>query len=174
MDVPKIEFKKILYPTDLSESSRYCFNYVASLANRYNAELTVIHVVDDSIDVPKDLSGYMTEELWEDLKNKDLEEARNLMIERKRDNVAIRECVGQYCEEIQSATGEPYVTYTIEVKAGNPVEVIVEEAKAGNFDLLVIGRHGHGTLKDSMLGSTARRVLRRINIPALLVPLPDK
>ncbi|MCK5193272.1 MAG: universal stress protein, partial [Desulfobulbaceae bacterium] len=78
------------------------------------------------------------------------------------------------CEEIQSATGEPYVTYTIEVKAGNPVEVIVEEVKAGNFDLLVIGRHGHGTLKDSMLGSTARRVLRRINIPALLVPLPDK
>ena len=175
MDVPKIEFKKILYPTDLSESSRDCFNYVASLANRYSAELTVIHVVDDSIDVPKDLSGYMTEELWEDLKNKNLEEARKLMIERKRDNVAIRECVGQYCEEIQSAsTEEPYVTYTIVVKAGNPVEVIVEEAEAGNFDLLVIGRHGHGTLKDSMLGSTARRVLRRINIPALLVPLPDK
>lgn len=173
MDVPKIAFKKILYPTDLSESSRYCFNYVASLANAYSAELTVIHVVDDSIDVPKNLSGYMTEELWEDIKNRDLEEARKLMIERKRDNVAIRECVDQYCEEIQSATGEPYVTYAIEVKVGNPVEVIVEEAETGDFDLLVIGRHGHGTLKDSMLGSTARRVLRRINIPALLIPLPD-
>lgn len=174
MDVPKIEFKKILYPTDLSESSRYCFNFAASLAHCYNAELTVIHVVDDSIEVPKDLSGYMTEELWEDLKNKDLEEARNLMIERKRDNVAIRKCIGQYCEEIQASTNHPYVTYAIEAKAGNPVEVIVEQAEAGDFDLLVIGRHGHGTLKDSMLGSTARRVLRRINIPALLIPLPDK
>jgi len=173
MDVPKIEFKKILYPTDLSESSRYCFNYVASLANAYNAELTVLHVIDDSIDVPKDLSGYMTEELWEDIKNRDLEEARKLMIERKRDNVAIRKCVGQYCEEIQSANDKPYVTYTIEVKAGNPVEIIVEQSEAGDFDLLVIGRHGHGTLKDSILGSTARRVLRRINIPALLIPLPD-
>lgn len=174
MDVPKIEFKKILYPTDLSEGSRYCFNYAASLASSYNADLTVLHIVDDSIDVPKDLSGYITEELWEDIKNRDLEEARKLMIERKRDNVAIRECVDQYCEEIQSATGKPYVTYTIEVKAGNPIEIIVEQAEAGDFDLLVIGRHGHGTLKDSMLGSTARRVLRRINIPALLVPLPDK
>ena len=51
---------------------------------------------------------------------------------------------------------------------------IIQILKSTEFDLLIIGRHGHGTLKDSMLGSTARRVLRRINIPALLVPLPDK
>ncbi|MBC8318486.1 MAG: universal stress protein [Desulfobulbaceae bacterium] len=173
MDVPKIEFKKILYPTDLSEGSRYCFNFAASLANTYNAELTVIHVVDESLDIPKNLSGYMTEELWDEIKQRDLEEARKLMIERKRDNVAIRECVGQYCKEIQSATAEPYITYSIVVKAGNPVEVIVNEADTGDYDLLVIGRHGHGTLKDSVMGSIARRVLRRINTPTLLVPLPE-
>lgn len=174
MDVPVKEFKKILYPTDLSDSSRYAFDYAASLANRYNAELTVIHVVDESPELPKSLSGYMTEEFWEEIKNRDLQEARDMMIQRKRDNVAIKECVGQYCEEIQAASSDtPYITYAISVKVGNPVECIVDEATTGNFDLIVIGRHGHGSLKDSMMGSTARRVLRRVNIPIFLIPLPE-
>jgi len=174
MEVPIIEFKNILYATDLSDSSRYAFNYAASLANKYNAELTVIHVVDESPELPKRLSGYMTEEFWEEIKKRDLVEAREMMIQRKRDNVAIKECVGQYCEEIQAASSAtPYITYQITVKIGNPVECIVEEATAGNFDLIVIGRHGHGTLKDSVMGSTARRVLRRVVIPALLIPLPE-
>ena len=174
MDVPVIEFKKVLYATDLSESSRYAFNYAASIANKYNAELTVLHVVDESPELPKSLSSYMTDEFWEEIKKRDLEEARELMIKRKRDNVAIKECVDQYCEEIQAASSDkPYITYQIAVKIGNPVESIVDEATKGNFDVVVIGRHGHGTLKDAVMGSTARRVLRRINIPALLIPLPE-
>ena len=174
MDVPVIEFKKILYAADLSESGRAAFNYAASLTNRYNAELSVIHIVEESPELLKNLSSYMSEEFWEQIKNRDLQDAREILFARKRDNAAIRDCVGQYCEEILPATsGEPYVTYQIIVKAGNPVECIINEATAGNFDLIVMGRHGHGTLKDSMMGDTARRVLRRANIPTLLVPLPD-
>ena len=174
MDVPVIEFKKILYATDLSESGRAAFNYAASLTNRYNAELSIIHVVEENPDLLKNLSSYMSKELWEEIKNSNLQEAREILFARKRDNVAIKECVGQYCENIQPASsGEPYVTYQIIVKAGNPVECIINEATAGNFDLIVMGRHGHGTLKDSMLGDTARRVLRRATIPTLLVPLPE-
>jgi nucleotide-binding universal stress UspA family protein len=41
------EIKKILYPTDLSENARYAFGYAVSLANRYNAEITVLHVVEE-------------------------------------------------------------------------------------------------------------------------------
>ena len=174
MDVPVIEFKKILYAADLSESGRSAFNYAASLTNRYNAELSVIHIVEESPELLKNLSSYMSEEFWEQIKNRDLQDAREILFARKRDNAAIRDCVGQYCEEILPATsGEPYVTYQVIVKAGNPVECIINEATAGNFDLIVMGRHGHGTLKDSMMGDTARRVLRRANIPTLLVPLPD-
>ena len=174
MDVPVIEFKKILYAADLSESGRYAFNYAASLTNKYNAELSVIHVVEENPELLKNLSSYMSEELWEKIKNSNLQEAREILFTRKRDNVAIKDCVGQYCNEIQPASsGEPYVTYQIIVKAGNPVECIVDEAAEGNFDLIVMGRHGHGTLKDSMMGDTARRVLRRANIPTLLVPLPE-
>ena len=174
MDVPVIEFKKILYAADLSESGRYAFNYAASLAHTYNAELSVVHVVEEDPELFKNLASYMSQELWGKIKNSNLEEAREILFERKRDNAAIKDCVGQYCNEIQPASsGEPYVTYQIIVKAGNPVEGIIDEAAEGNFDLIVMGRHGHGTLKDSMMGETARRVLRRANITTLLVPLPE-
>lgn len=174
MDVPIIEFKKILYATDLSESGRHAFNYAASLTHKYNAELSVIHVVEESPELLRNLSSYMSKEFWEEIKNRDLQEAHEILLARKRDNVAIKDCVGQYCNEIIPATsGEPYVTYQILVKSGNPVECIIDEAAAGNYDLIIMGRHGHGTLKDSMMGSTARRVLRRANIPTLLVPLPE-
>jgi nucleotide-binding universal stress UspA family protein len=37
-----------------------------------------------------------------------------------------------------------------------------------------MGTHGHGTLADAMMGSTARRVLRRSAKPVLVVRLPEE
>ena len=44
--IPKIEYKKILYTTDLSESGRYAFPHAASMARCSGAELVVLHVVE--------------------------------------------------------------------------------------------------------------------------------
>ncbi|MBC8246357.1 MAG: universal stress protein, partial [Deltaproteobacteria bacterium] len=56
---------------------------------------------------------------------------------------------------------------------GNPVEQILLQAAERNCDLIVMGTHGHGTLADVMIGSTARRVIRRSKIPVLVVRLPE-
>ena len=39
------EIKKILYTTDMSDTSNYAFGYAASLANRYDALITIFHVL---------------------------------------------------------------------------------------------------------------------------------
>jgi nucleotide-binding universal stress UspA family protein len=39
------EIKKILYTTDLSPNARFAFGYAASLANRYDAGITILHVL---------------------------------------------------------------------------------------------------------------------------------
>jgi nucleotide-binding universal stress UspA family protein len=44
--VPEVEYKKILYTTDLSERGRFAFHHAASLARRYSAKLTAFHVVE--------------------------------------------------------------------------------------------------------------------------------
>ena len=172
MDIPKIEIKKILYTTDLSESGRYAFAYAASLANAYKAEITVLHVIEERPELDKTLAGYISEELWEQIKKQNLEEAREILINRKMDNAAIKKCVGDFCEEIQSSIPEEaYVAYDVAIEMGNPVEKILEYGVQGSYDLIVVGSHGHGTL-DTMMGGTARRIVRSSDIPVLVVRVP--
>ena len=58
------------------------------------------------------------------------------------------------------------------VQKGDPVAHILATAESMSCDLIVMGSHGYGTLKDAMMGGTARRVLRRAKVPVLLVRLP--
>lgn len=52
---------------------------------------------------------------------------------------------------------------------GNAGEVIAETATKGDFDLLVMGSHGHSTLGSLLLGSVASRALAQCKTPILLV-----
>jgi len=172
--IPDIKYKKILYTTDLSESGRYAFHHAASLTNCYGADLTVIHVVEGGPELDRRLFGYVDEKLWEEIKTRNLEEAKDILISRKRDNAAIKECVGQFCEEIQAGMPEQAdITYKIEIKMGDPVEQIVEMAENGNYDLIVMGRHGDGAIKTAVLGDVVRKVVRHTDIPVLIVKVPE-
>ncbi len=175
MEVPKIDIKKILYTTDLSESGRYAFNYAASLSNLYKTELTVLHVVEEGPELDKRLIGYIKDDLWEEIKKRDLQEAIDTLVNRKRENTAIiHKCVEDICESVQDEIPkEPYIKYDIIVKLGHPVEQIINVAEQGGYDIIVIGTHGQDSLKDAMLGNTVRRVLRKSKIPVLVVPLPE-
>jgi nucleotide-binding universal stress UspA family protein len=62
----------------------------------------------------------------------------------------------------------------IVVTTGEPVEAILNKAKAIDCDLIVMGTHGQGALADAMLGSTARRVVRRSLKPVLVIRLPEE
>lgn len=173
--IPKIEYKKILYTTDLSESGRYAFHHAASLANQYQAKLIAFHVVEGGPEMDRRLFGYVDEKLWEEIKKRNLEEARDMLVRRKRDNVAIEECVGQYCDEVQATMpDEPVASYKIVVKMGEPVEQIIEESETGGYDLIVMGSHGHGPITAAMMGDTASRVVRRSKIPVLVIRVPEE
>ena len=172
--IPRVGFHKILYLTDLSEAGRRAFPYAASLANKYDAELTVEHILEKR-DFEKYLVGYVDEDLWEEIKKRNLEEARDLLIGRKRNDAAIRNTVDQFCQEtLPHAEGDkPYVTYDIAVEEGDPVETVAEKVKRGNYDLIVVAKHGHGILEGTLMGDTARRVVRRCTVPVLVVQAPE-
>lgn len=172
--IPKIDYKKILYTTDLSESGRYAFHHAASLTNHYNAELMVLHVVEGGPEMDKRLFSYVDEKLWDEIKTRNLEEARKILIKRRRDNAAIRECIGEYCEKEQvNMPDQTDVSYDIVIKMGDPVNLIIEEAKAGNYDVIVMGFHGHGPLRAAMMGDTVMRVVKRSTVPVLVVRVPE-
>ena len=51
---------------------------------------------------------------------------------------------------------------------GNPEEVLLEHAEARGVDLIVMGAHGHGRIREFILGSTTACVIRKSPIPVLL------
>jgi nucleotide-binding universal stress UspA family protein len=51
---------------------------------------------------------------------------------------------------------------------GNPDEVIIETAKLGNFDMIVVGSRGLGH-RDLALGSVSSRVAENATCPVLII-----
>ena len=176
MKLPKVEVKKILYATDLSENARYAFAYAVSLADLYNAAITFIHVLPEVPDLlDKGVIGYISEERWEEIKSQNIDEAKEALIGKRRDHLVVKDALHEFSENVKaSQEGEGFATDDIIVERGNPVEQILKQAEEKNCDLIVMGTHGQGTLADVMMGSTARRVLRRSVKPVLVVRLPEE
>ena len=48
----------------------------------------------------------------------------------------------------------------------------MKEARKGGYDLIIMGKKGRRAIEDALIGTTARRVMRRCSIPVMIVPLP--
>lgn len=61
--------------------------------------------------------------------------------------------------------------FTVETKLGfgNPDKAIPEIINKGNFDILVMGAHGHTGLRDLIFGTTVDKLRHKISIPLLIV-----
>jgi len=175
MNIPKVTIQKILYTTDLSETGRHAFSYAASLSELYGAKLSVMHVVDEEPELDKRLAGYMSKDLWQKIKDRDLEEAKQIIFSRRRDNALIfGQCVEQYCSEIRiGSDAEDAIAYDIVIKLGDPVEQIVKLVTEQEYDLIVVGRHGKSSLHEAIHRDTVRRILNATSIPVFVVQLPD-
>ena len=51
---------------------------------------------------------------------------------------------------------------------------VLKQADKRNCDLIVMGSHGHGVIEEAIIGSTARKVVRRAKKPVLVVRLPEE
>ncbi len=172
MELTNIRIKKILYATDLSESAVHAFSYAVSLANMYGAGITILHVLAE---FPGEdfITNMINSETWEEIKNRHYSEARDQLIGKKRDYRAIKEVLEAFSEEALTGNSEQnFVTDEVLIKHGTPAEVITETAREQNCDLIVVGTHGHGTLADVFVGSTAKWVIKHSEIPVLVIRLP--
>jgi nucleotide-binding universal stress UspA family protein len=158
--------RKILFPTDLSTNSRHAFSHAVSLANKYGAGITVLHVLEDPDVFAYNMPGlYLGEDKWREIKQENEERVLQMLKQRIQD----------FCMEVSSEIPEcPYITEEVVLKVGNPVDSIVREVQEKGYDLVVMGARGHGILADVTLGSVSRRVLRRCKAPVMVVRLPEE
>ena len=160
------EIKNILYATDLSENARYALKYASTIANRFGAAITILHVLEELLPSSLGLvSEIVGQERWADLKKRNEEKVI----------ASIRTRIEDVCNEISQSIPEcPFIVQEIIVKTGHPVDQIIHYAKKENCDMVVIGSHGQGIFSEAVLGSTSRRVLRQCTKPVLVVRLPER
>jgi nucleotide-binding universal stress UspA family protein len=159
------EVKKILYATDLSENARHAFSYAMSMANRYGAGITILHVLQEMSPYRDSLIvNILGEEKWAALRKENEQKVLDTLKER----------LAKFCKDVSKELPAcPFITDEIIVKVGNPVEIILGELDRTQCDVVVMGAHGHGVIGEAFLGSVSRRVLRRCKKPVLVVRLPE-
>ncbi len=158
--IPQV--KKILYATDLSKNSSYAFLYAVDMARRHNAKIVIVHSVEAGH--PISYAGARIEGLIRAAKKE----------EQERDFEEIKKGLHDFCGSVEAQIGAPCVELVskIVVPLGHPVEEILKAADEESCDVLVLGTHGKGFLKQTFLGSVAGSVLERTRKPVFIIPLP--
>jgi universal stress protein A len=147
--------QKLLVPVDYSAGSRRALELAIRLAAQLDAELHVLHVWELMPHPPKGTRVHTPDG------------QSRLLTELIQSNAEAE--MATFLGEVKLPPG---VRATHAIESGEPSRRIVEAAKAGGFDMIVIGTEGKGALAQVVLGSVAERVLRHAGVPVVMVPRP--
>ena len=155
--IPQI--KKILYATDLSKNSAYAFYYAVDTAKKHDAEIIILHTIE-----PLRASAFGTA----------TEKAEHSQHEISME--VIRNRIRKFCEKVEEMSNLACLTLVtkILVQVGYPPEEILKVADEERCDLIVLGSHGKGFLRQTFLGSVSGSVLARAQKPVFIIPLPSE
>jgi manganese transport protein len=136
------DYRRILVPLDHSSLDRVALSHAAGLAERNRATIYLLHV---EVGVTSQLYGA-------DSSTAEVEAGR------------------QYLDSLVQSLGKREIDVETAIRHGsNPRKEIVRYARQIQPDLLVMGAHGHGGIKDLIFGNTINPVRHRLNIPILVV-----
>ncbi|OAD91098.1 iron/manganese transporter [Aequorivita soesokkakensis] len=135
-----LSYKKIAIPVDFSTSDEKSISAALQLGGK-DAEYTLIHIVETpgAMIYGDEIDDYETES----------DEA----------------FLNKYKEKLDAKGFK----VSVELGFGSPKKIIPKIVNAADFDLLVLGGHGHSGLKDLLFGTTVDSVRHRVNIPVFIV-----
>ncbi|MBP3957505.1 universal stress protein [Gemmata sp. G18] len=144
-----ITIRRILVPTDFSDCAALAVRYAAELADKFGAELVLLHVVPDTVlalpDAVMPTPAPMTD--FQALADAGKIGLANLITAMKLEKYKPR----------------------AEVRLGSPEHEIVAAVKDLHVDLVCIATHGRGGIARVLLGSVAEMVVRHASCPVLTV-----
>jgi nucleotide-binding universal stress UspA family protein len=141
--------KHILVPTDGSALSQIAIGYGTALAKSVGAKITGVTVMAPfhvfAVD-PEMISD--TPESYKD---------------------RMKKVATKYLAQVKDAAAQAGVDYeAVEVEHEHPYQAIIETAKKGGCDLIVMASHGRRGLSAIVLGSETVKVLTHSSIPVLV------
>jgi len=147
-----MQFSKILVPTDFSDSARFALPFAVDLAQKYQAKLYILHVVEPIV-VPVDFA-------WGTYSYPDIEKQLSGFVEDSLAKILKEQIPPGIEAESSNLNGKSW-------------REIVSFAKEQDMDLIVMATHGLSGLSHALYGSTTEKVVRKAPCPVLTVRHPD-
>ncbi|RMF89979.1 MAG: universal stress protein [Methanobacteriota archaeon] len=139
-------YKRILLPTDGSESAEKAAAHAIELARSAGAELVALYVIDTSsfVSLPETF-------MWENVRELLAEEGEKAL------------------ESVKRQARQNNVPVKTLLKEGSPAREIVNTAEDEKADLIVMGTSGRTGLDRFLLGSVSEKVLRAAHTPVMII-----
>jgi len=148
-----IDLHRILVPTDFSKYSHNALKYAAAFAEKFGAEIYLLHVVQDlALFIPEAVSV-----------------APPVTPPIEQMTAAVLEGLQRVIRENELGR---FIVHC-EVREGTPFYEIIQFAKETEIDLIIMGTHGRGGLAHVLLGSVTEKVVRKAPCPVLTVRDPE-
>ncbi len=138
---------KILIPVNGSASAKHAVDSVLRYRDKFSLPVTLLHVVD----IDK-LAYRMIPDFQVEMVRERAQEAGKVLID-------------QIAKQFSTAGVEAIPR----IELGSPREVICRVANDEKYDLVIIGRHGMGEVRDVLFGSVANHVMHKVTCPVLLI-----
>jgi len=140
-----IRLKKILIGCDFSEDSVLALNYGLSLAQEFESEVHLIHVMEPPV--------------YHDL----------LKPSEQTQDMALTDVLKEKLEGLVPGEARNWCSLQAEILRGKPYEELVAYAKVQEMDMIVLGVRGYGLVRSLLMGSTTDRVVRNAPCSVLTV-----
>lgn len=143
-----MEVKEILVPIDFSDVSQAALDFAVVVAERFNAEMHVLHVDDDPI-----LNAPTTSD------------------EFREESVAKSK---QQLDELFDEQTKPGLRLVLAVRCNTrTTQAILDYIENFNIDLIVMGAKGRSALANMLLGSVAEDLMKKAPCPVVTIRKPD-
>ena len=139
------EFKKILFPTDFSESAENASHYAISLAQKYGGKIYAVHVIEPftyTVDFGIDYSAQY----------KEMETSAKKLL-----------------NEIVASLKKSKIDVEGVLLSGEPFVEIIKYAKKKQVNLIIMATHGRTGIEHMLMGSVAEKVVRKSPCPVLSI-----
>ena len=141
--------KTILVPTDYSACADNALQYAIELAKSDKTKIELLHVYH--IPIPT------TEVPMVMISPQELEKENTERIKKLE-------------EKVFKQDSEKIISFHANVRAGMAVDQILDFAKEKKIDMIVMGMHGAGKLRETLIGSNTTSVMKKATCPVIVFP----
>ncbi len=149
----------ILVANDFSENANRALDFAADLAEKLNASITVVNVIQYVPGIVKaagiDSSGCGSET--------GIPVPENYFIDMRKMS---EEAMAKVVNKVKGL--KPNLRVSSIVKAGSPVNEIISMSE--DFDIIVIGHSGQDSLREAFMGVNSERIVNMVKCPVLVIP----